>query len=102
MTEPLRMSAADFEEGQAKLIKLSAEVNTLARLILVEGKTLTAAADALGISKQNASKHMKRVKALLNDQPPSWVLLNEWVPDWLAAETRAKLQVEKDRIKNNL
>jgi hypothetical protein len=99
MTESLRLSVADFEKAKAKLIKLSAEVNHLARLVLVDGETLTAAAASIGMSKQNASKHMRRVRALLNDQPATWVHLDEWVPDWLAAETRAKLQVEKDKIK---
>lgn len=101
MKEPLRLSVADFAKNQAKLVKLSAEVNHLARLILVEGESLTAAATTVGLSKQNASKHMKRVRALLNDQPAAWVYLAEWMPDWLAAEVRAKLQAEKDRIQNN-
>lgn len=99
MTEKLRLSMDAFEKAQSKLIKLSAEVNRLASLILVDGESLTDAAAAIGMSKQNASKHMKRVKALLNDQPAAWVHLEEWMPDWLAAETRAKLQIEKDKIK---
>jgi len=94
------MTLDEFEKGQAKLVKLPVEVNTLARLILVEGKTLTAAAAAVGFSKQLAGHHMKRVRALLNDQPANWVELNLFVPPWLAAETRAKLEVEVEKLKN--
>ncbi|MFL6970094.1 hypothetical protein B0E42_20545 [Pseudomonas sp. A25(2017)] len=101
MTEPIRMTLADFEASQAKLIKLSAEVNNLARLILVEGLPPTEAAAAVGMTKQNAYKHMKRVRALLHGLPANWVLMEaEWMPDWLAAETREKLKKEVEKIKN--
>ncbi|WP_055137496.1 TrfB-related DNA-binding protein [Pseudomonas corrugata] len=100
MTDQLRMSPTEFEQNQDKLTKVSVEVNKLARLIMVDGLTQTAAAAALGMSKQNAFKHMKRVKALLNDVPPTWVLLEaQWMPGWLAEETRSKLRTEKEKIK---
>lgn len=90
------MSLEEFEKNQGKLVKLSVQVNTLARLILVDGVAPTAAALEVGISKQLAYKHMKRVKALLNDVPTGWVLFEaQWMPSWLADETRSKLDAEK-------
>lgn len=100
MTLKIPMTSDEFEQAQTKLVKLSVEVNTLARLILVENQTQTAAAASLGISKQLAAHHMKRVKALLNDQPADWVELNLFVPPWLAAETRAKVAEEIKALKN--
>lgn len=107
MTEKTPMTAEDFAYFEAKLLQsaIEAEANaqgrirTLARLILVEGKTLTAASQEVGMSKQLANHHMKRVKALLNDQPADWVLFSEWMPPLLAAETRQKLNTEKKKIK---
>lgn len=99
MTEQLRMSEADFEANQAKLAKVSLEVINLARLILVDRLSQTAAADAVGMSKQNAHKHMKRVKALLSDVPAGWIQVEaQWMPAWLAEETRSKVKAEREKI----
>lgn len=99
MTKTLLMSATEFEKQQGRLIKLSLEVHALARLILVDGKTSTDAAKEVGMSKQLAAHHMKRVKALLEGYPASWVPFEEWMPDWLATETRARLKEEKEKLK---
>ncbi|MDP4573470.1 TrfB-related DNA-binding protein [Pseudomonas sp. LPH60] len=101
MTKPLRMSPEEFEREQSKLVKLSVQVNTLARLMFVDGKTLQEASAALNMSKQNAYKHMKRVNALLKDVPATWVQVNELMPPWLATWLYAKLDEEKDNLKNN-
>lgn len=102
MTKTLLMSATDFEKQQGKLAKLSLEVHALARLILVEGKTATVAAQEVGMSKQLATHYMKRVKALLEGYPASWVQFDEWMPDWLAIETRARLKEETDKLKKKI
>lgn len=99
MTTTLEMSPTEFEEQKSKLAKFSLEVHTLAHLILVEGKTVTVASKEVGMSKQNATYHMKRVRAVLSGVPASWVQFDEWMPDWLAKETRVKLDHEKAKLK---
>lgn len=99
MANQPRLSPEAFSELQAKLTKFSVEANELARLVFVDGKPPSAAAQALGMSRQNANNQLRRIKALMNGQPVGWVQLNEWMPAWLATETRAKLKEEMEKLK---
>jgi DNA-directed RNA polymerase specialized sigma24 family protein len=91
-----RMSSTEFEENKHKLRTLSAQLNDLARLILVEGLTNTKAAEVLGMSRQNINGAMQRVTALLYDMPADYVFVQEWMPKKVAARVRAELKELKD------
>lgn len=97
------MSSTEFEENKHKLRTLSAQLNELARLVLVEGMNHTQAAEVLNMSRQNISGAMKRVTALLCDMPSDYVFVQEWMPKTLAARVRAELKTMKEGAaeKNN-
>lgn len=83
------MTPQDFEAlEKGKLRAMSRKALDLARLMFVEGKNQTEAADTLGMSKQSARYHRLRIEAVLNDQPAEWVLLQEWMPPAMAVEVR--------------
>lgn len=89
------MSSTEFEENKHKLRTLSAQVNDLARLILVDGLTNTKAAEQLRMSRQNINGAMQRVTALLYDLPADYVFVQEWMPKKMAARVRAELKEMK-------
>lgn len=104
MTNSTRMSAQEYEENKHKLRTLAAQINELARLILVEGLSKTEAAAVVGMSRQNVSGAMNRVMALLNDLPSDYVYFQEWMPAKMATEVRKELkqlEIERQKKKAN-
>ncbi|NWD57462.1 hypothetical protein HX878_22315 [Pseudomonas veronii] len=93
-----RMSSTEFEESKYKLRTLSAQLNDLARLIIVDGMSNTKAAEALGMSRQNVNGAMQRVTALLYDMPADYVFVQEWMPKNMAARVRAELKILKVKV----
>lgn len=89
------MTSQEFDKQKHKLRTLSAQTNELAQLILVDGLNKTDAAKAVGMSRQNVNKTMNRVMALLRDLPSDYVYLQEWMPESLAIETRAKIKAAR-------
>ncbi|MGE6473188.1 TrfB-related DNA-binding protein [Serratia proteamaculans] len=96
MSPITHMTSDEFEAQKHKLRTLSVQTNELARLILVERLNNSAAASAAGMSRQNVSKHMTRVLALLADMPKDHVYFEGWMSNKLAAETREKIRLENE------
>lgn len=88
MTKLLQMTEKEFEEQKHKLRTLAASTTDLARLILVEGKTKSAAAKEAGVSRQNVKQAMDRALALLAGVPTSYV----WFEGFMSPERAAKLK----------
>jgi hypothetical protein len=80
------MSKADFERSKFKLSHLSLNTILLAERILVDGMIPAAAAKEVGMSRQNVSKAMQRVRRALSAIPDGWVRVECWAPQDLAAE----------------
>lgn len=90
-SEP-RMTPAEFEQEKEKLQSLSVKTVEVARLVFVEGMTNTAAAQQVGMSRQNVHQALRRVKAKLSGYPSDWVKLeNTWMPESMAAEIRKRI-----------
>jgi hypothetical protein len=97
-TSPL-MTAEEFDDlERGKLRQLPRKTLDLARLMRVEGKTQTEAADALGMTKQVARYHRMKIDAVLNNQPSDWVELSLWVPPELAVEVRKRVTEAKEKL----
>ncbi|MNJ72393.1 hypothetical protein D3C77_690340 [compost metagenome] len=92
MSNAPRMSPEEFDSQVGKLQNLRGTTVQLARLILVDGLNHTEAAAKVGMSRQNVSKYMIRVNALLTGYPADWVRFDEWMPASLATEVRARLK----------
>ena len=94
-----RISAAVFEAHRAELEKhFTPNTISLARLVLVEGKSNAEAATATGTSRQNVSKAVERVCARMRGHPSNWVRIdNLWAPPDLAAEFRERVQAAKEK-----
>ena len=95
------MSAEEFDSQLFKLGKLASNTVTLARLILVEGKTNAEAARLSKITPQNVSKKMQRVNALLSGYPADWVPFSAMVPESMAVEFRARVKQALDDWENS-
>ncbi|MDZ5605305.1 TrfB-related DNA-binding protein [Pseudomonas sp. RP23018S] len=98
MSKPITMTRDEFESEKHKLIRLSMGTIRLAELILVDGKTPSAAAKEVGSSRQNVSKAMQRVYAALEDVPTGWVHFEGWMPE----KVSIKLKIEIERERNKL
>lgn len=98
-----KMTAEEFDRHLPKLEngRLASNTVTLARLILVEGKTNAEAARLTKITPQNVSKKMQRVEALLSGYPADWVPFQEMMPESMAVEIRARLKAALDEWKTN-
>lgn len=92
------MTAEEFELHKPKLSKLTQQTNTLAHSILVRGLTPKEAYTELGMTKQNAYRQMKKVNALIEGMPATWVKVDEFMPDWMAVEVRARIKKEREKI----
>ncbi|HGA2320934.1 TPA: TrfB-related DNA-binding protein [Pseudomonas putida] len=99
MSKFKRVSEEDFEAHRAELEKhFTSNTISLAKLVLVEGKSNTAAAEATGTSRQNVSKAVERVCARMDGHPSNWVRIdNLWAPPDLAAEFRERIQAAKEK-----
>lgn len=92
MDEQGRMTAEEFDSQIDKLADLRGNTIELARLILVDGKTPAEAARLVGTQKQNVSKKMQRVRALLTGYPADWVQFQGMMPESMAVEVRARIK----------
>lgn len=98
MDKSARMTPEEFDRQLHKLGELQGNTIELARLILVEGKTNAEAARLTDNHRQNVSKKMQRVKALLSGYPASWVPFQGMMPESMAVEIRARIkQLLEDR-----
>lgn len=99
MSKFKRISEEEFEVHRAELEKhFTSNTISLAKLILVEGKSNTAAAAATGTSRQNVSKAVERVCARMSGHPSNWVRVDKlWAPPDLAADFRARVQAAKEK-----
>lgn len=99
MSKFKRVSEEVFEAHRAELEKhFTANTITLAKLVLVEGKSNTFAAAATGTSRQNVSQAVERVCARMEGHPSNWVRIdNLWAPPDLAAEFRARIQAATEK-----
>lgn len=93
-----RITPEAFEESRVRLQSLRGTTVELYRLIAVEGMRQTEAAAVVGISKQNASQQLKRVKALLANRPSDWVCVTVWLPKGLA---RKVMEMEREALKGS-
>lgn len=99
MSKFKRVSEEDFEAHRAELEKhFTPNTISLAKLVLVDGKSNTAAAEATGTSRQNVSKAVERVCARMDGHPSNWVRIdNLWAPPDLAAEFRERIQAAREK-----
>ena len=95
MADQILMTPEEFELAKHKLKTLRGTVIDLAEQIIVQGKTKSEAAKAVGVSRQNVQKHMNRVNALLNDLPADYVWFEAWMPEKLASEIRQRLKSDE-------
>jgi hypothetical protein len=96
---PTSMTAQEFEDSRDKFYALTLQTVDLARLVLVEGKGLTAAAALLGMSKQSANGAMNRVRAALVGVPNEWVLYQGMMSKEMAVKVRAEVNAELEKWK---
>lgn len=88
-----KMTAEEFDSRAAELRDFSGLALDMARLVLVQGLGISAAAEQLGTSKQNVSQTIKRVRARLAGHPADWVRVELWMPPEMAARVKAEVAV---------
>ena len=82
------MTAEEFDAVQGRLGRMTLDTLRLAREVLVDGKSQTEVAAAYKFSRQRVNLAVQRVLKEANEVPPTWQLLEVWLPPELIARVR--------------
>ncbi len=96
------LTEQEFNDARPRLGRLSLDTLTIARAVLVEGKTQTDVARENNLSRQRVHGMVSRVQVAINNIPMGWVRLEIWLPPELADKVKdmaekAKAKAVKER-----
>lgn len=83
------MTPEEFEALRPRLGRLALDTIDLARSVLVDGETQSAAAIRHGMSRQRVHGIVQRFKAAAEELPTNWRRVEVWLPPALAANVEA-------------
>ncbi|WP_325347333.1 TrfB-related DNA-binding protein [Xylophilus sp.] len=83
------MTADEFEQMRPRLSRrFGDEAIQLARRVLVDGVSQVQTASDAGVTKQRISHLIRSVLDAMQEHPPEWRLVEEWLPPELADQVR--------------